>query len=381
MGRQDWKALVISCFFWGLVAGIQAQTPVSVADLTLKIGPKSEEVLYYAFAAGDKVFLTVRMEEGKNIKEVEVTEYPGNQKFKDYEVEAVAGKVIDMQRKGVLQFRFANTDAVKGRVLKVVIHRVPQKAEPTPFNTAVRLVEVFDTAWVTVTKEIDRGGKTWEAEKTRKVLASVDTSLTQVLNRTERVHSLTKLQASNRSEVCFELPANRKDTYVESEVVSWAYTITVGEAGQKWFQEANVKAAAKTVTSAAMKIGVMSTGYGALAMLAIEGVSMFTTPPSGENVIYETYMLTGDDKKALDAGNSVASSKRITDYRQGNFCIVLENDNYMDGINVDLTVVAVVVTKTYKDEVYTVTETGARKEKVTVQEPRVTIKKVPVIQD
>lgn len=130
-----------------------------------------------------------------------------------------------------------------------------------------------------------------------------------------------------------------------------------------------------------MKIGVMSTGYGALAMLAIEGVSMFTTPPSGENVIYETYMLTGDDKKVLDAGNSVASSKRITDYRQGSYCIILENDNYMDGINVDLTVVAVVVTKTYKDEVYTVTETGARKEKVTVQEPRVTVKKVPLMID
>lgn len=365
-------------FFSALVA------QVPVADLTIRIGAKSEEVIYYGFAPGDKVFLTVQMVEGKNIKELEVSEYPGNVKYKAYEVETVAGRTFDIDRKSILQFRFVNNDALKGRVCRLLIHRVPIRTEVVPFNTSVILKEVFDTTYVSVTKEIDRGGDTWQVEKTRKVLASVDTAVVQVANRTERVNSITKLQGSSASEVCFELPKNTKlpdanNPYQESEVVSWAYTITVGESGQKWFQEANVKATAKTVTSAAMKIGMVSTGYGALAMLAIEGVSMFTSPPSGENVQYETYTMEGEERKVLDAGNSVASSKRITDYRQGRFCILLRNDNLMDGINVDLNVVAIVVNKNYKDETYLVTETGPRRQKVTVQEQRVEVKKVPVM--
>ncbi|MBK6902884.1 MAG: hypothetical protein IPH04_08745 [Saprospirales bacterium] len=366
------------------ISTLHSQYPVTVADLTLKIGAKSEEVLTYGFAAGDKVLLTLDVEEGKTLKEVEVMEYPGNVRFQDYEVQTVAGRAIDMPGKSILQFRFSNTDILKGRVCRVTIKRLPAKAEARVFNTSVRWVEKFDTSWVMVTKEIDHGGEVWQVEKTRKVLESVDTSIVQVLNRTERVHSRTMIQSSNTSEVCFDLPKNlslpnEKDPYQVSEVVSWAYTITVGEAGQKWFQEANVKAAAKTVTSTVMKLGVVSTGYGALAMLAIEGVSMFTSPPSGENIHYETYTMIGDEKKVLDAGNSVASSKRITDYKQGRYCILLKNDNIMDGINVDLTVVAVVVKHTYKDETYTVTETGPRREKIEVREAKVEVRKAPVM--
>lgn len=378
------KTVYVLVFILLSIPGLRAQAPVFVADLTLRIGAKSEEVLTYGFAAGDKVMLTLEVEEGKNLKEVEVVEYPGNVRFQDYEVQTVAGRTIDIPGKSILQFRFSNTDLLKGRVCRVTIQRIPAKAETRAFNTSVRWVEKFDTSWVLVTREIDHGGETWQVEKTRKVLESVDTSIVQVLNRTERVHSRTMIQASNTSEVCFELPQNQslpneKDPYQVSEVVSWAYTITVGEAGQKWFQEANVKAATKTVASAAVKIGVISSGYGALAMLAIEGVSMFTSPPSGENIHYETYMMLGDEKKVLDAGNSVASSKRITDYKQGRYCILLKNDNIMDGINVDLTVLAVVVKHTYKDETYTVTETGPRREKVEVKEARVELRKAPVM--
>ena len=377
------KSLLISLCTLLSYFSLPSQLPVAVADLTLKIDAKSEEVITYGFAAGDKVVLSFDVEEGKFLKEIEISEYPGNSRFKDYEVQSVQGRTIDVTAKSILQFRFTNTDILKGRVCRVTIHRVPARVEAKPFNTSVRWLEKFDTTYVMAIREVDHGAEVWQAEKTRKVLASVDTSVVQVANRTERVHSRTMIQSGNSSEVCFELPKNQylpnaKDPYQTSEVVSWAYTITVGEAGQKWFQEANVKAAAKTVTSAAMKIGVISTGYGALAMLAIEGVSMFTSPPSGENILYETYTMIGDEKKVLDAGNSVASSKRITDYRQGRYCILLRNDNIVDGINVDMTVVAVVVNHTYKDEAYTVTETGPRREKIEVKEMKVEVKKVPM---
>jgi hypothetical protein len=374
--------LVCAC---GALCSPYAQTPISVADLTLRIGTKSEEILHYAFAAGDRVLLSLEVDDGRKLKEVEVLEYPESVRFKDFEAAKLENKEILLSQKAVLSFRFTNTDGLKGRTCRVKIQRIPARAEAQPFNTAVRWVEVFDTTYVMVEKEIDHGASVRQVEKTRKVLVSVDTVVTQALNRTERVHSRTKLMAANTSEVCFELPKNvyepnAADPYHTAEVVSWAYTITVGEAGKKWFQEANVKATAKTAASAAVKLGVISTGYGALAMLAIEGVSMFTTPPSGENINYETFTMIGEEKKILDAGNSVASSKRITDFKQGRFCILLRNDNIMDGINVDMTVLAVVVKKQYQDETYTVTETGPRKEKVTVKEPRVTVRRAPVVE-
>ena len=377
---KKWLFLV---FALGFSLLLRSQTPVTVADLTLKINAKSEEVLYYGFAAGDRVLLSMEVVEGKSLKEVEVVEYPGNVRFKDYEVETLDQRVLEIPQKSILRFRFANNDLLKGRVCKVSIRRIPARPEPVAFNTAVYWKEIFDTTWVLVTKEIDHGAEEWQVEKTRRVLVSVDTSVQQVLSRTERVHSRTKIQADNETEVCFDLPKNQyepdeKAPYQSSEVVAWAYTITAGEAGKQWFNQANVKATAKAAASVATKLGVISTGYGALAVLAIEGISLFTTPPSGDNIQYETYTLIGDEKKVLDAGNSVASSKRITDYRQGRYCIVLKNDNIMEGINAELTVIAVMVNRTYADETYTVTETGPRKEKVDVKEARVEVKRVPV---
>ncbi|MBK8491935.1 MAG: hypothetical protein IPL49_13855 [Saprospirales bacterium] len=284
------------------IPALYAQTPVTVADLTLKLNAKSEEVLHYGFAAGDRVILSLEMVEGKSLKEVEVMEYPGNVRYKDYEVETIGKRTMEVPQKSILQFRFANADVLKGRVCRVTIQRIPAKPEATPFHTAVLWKEIFDTTYVMVTKEVDHGGEEWQVEKTRKVLVSTDTSVQQVLSRTERVHSRTKIQADNESEVCFELPKNQyepneRNPYYSSEVVSWAYTITVGESGKQWFQEANVKATAKAATSVAVKLGVVSTGYGALAMLAIEGVSLFTNPPSGDNIQYEVYSVIGEEKK------------------------------------------------------------------------------------
>lgn len=377
------KKPIFLLFALGFSLLLHSQTPVTVADLTVKINAKSEEVLYYGFAAGDQVVLSVEMLEGKSLKEVEVLEYPGIVRFKDYEVEKLGPRTLEISKKSILEFRFVNADLIKGRVCKLTIQRIPVSPEGKAFNTAVHWKEVFDTTWVMVSKEVDHGGEVWQVEKTRRVLVSVDTSIQQVLSRTERVHSRTKIQAENQSEVCFELPKNQyepnaKEPYHTSEVVAWAYTITVGESGKQWFNQANVKATAKAAASVATKLGVISTGYGALAVLAIEGISLFTTPPSGDNIQYETYTMIGDEKKVLDAGNSVASSKRITDYRQGRFCISMENDNIMEGINAELTVIAVMVNHTYADEVYTVTETGPRKEKVEVKEARVAVKRIPV---
>ena len=83
----------------------------------------------------------------------------------------------------------------------------------------------------------------------------------------------------------------------------------------------------------------------------------------------------------LQYGNSVAATGRVTEYTQGGYSLRLENDNLMDGINVDVKVIAIVVNKTYQDENYTVQESQPIKEKKTSKIPKVTVKKVPVFSD
>ena len=61
-----------------------AQTPVDVAESTLKVGALSEEVFYYGFAAGDQLIFNFEEVKGKELKELEIVELPGTSKFMDY---------------------------------------------------------------------------------------------------------------------------------------------------------------------------------------------------------------------------------------------------------------------------------------------------------
>jgi hypothetical protein len=80
----------------------------------------------------------------------------------------------------------------------------------------------------------------------------------------------------------------------------------------------------------------------------------------------------------LDSGNSVGASGRVTQYTQGEYTIKLENDNYVEGINVDVKVIAVTVTQKYENENVTVPSNAPLKEKKAVKIPKVVVVKVPV---
>ena len=60
------------------------QEKVDVAEQTIKIGSKEEEVLYYGFAEGDQIVFNFEEVDEKEVKEVEIIELPENSKFKDY---------------------------------------------------------------------------------------------------------------------------------------------------------------------------------------------------------------------------------------------------------------------------------------------------------
>ena len=59
----------------------------------------------------------------------------------------------------------------------------------------------------------------------------------------------------------------------------------------------------------------------------------------------------------------------------------LENDNYVEGINVDVKIIAVTVTQTYENENYMVKSDAPLKEKKVVKVPKIKVVKTAVFAD
>jgi hypothetical protein len=121
------KALFLTCLF--SVSWIAwSQVPVDVAENTLKVAGLAEEVFYYGFAEGDKLLFDFREMNGKELKEVEIMEWPSSSKFMDFKTRKIADKVINVSRTGIYKFRFANA-AIGARICKFKIQRIPANDE------------------------------------------------------------------------------------------------------------------------------------------------------------------------------------------------------------------------------------------------------------
>jgi hypothetical protein len=366
-----------------------AQQLVDVADLTLKLSAGEEKDLYYCFDSNDQIVFGFEETSRKPIKSIAIIEDgSGSTKFEDYEVAQVNGKTIPVYKKGIYKFHFVNASLLKGKVCKIKIQRQLASGSRPDFNTSVKWVEKTDTTYNVYTKKVVTGYREYEVQKTRRVLAKVDTSVVPVVNRVERVHSKMNMDRPNYSLINFSLPTNVAEPnllfpYRTTELVSWAYSIGVGESGQAWYKDANKKAAAKGVVSLTVQAGLATGGSGALAVLAIEGVSLFSNPPSGDNCIFSVLFSQNGQNYSLNnaSGNSVAASGQITSLKQGSMTLKLENDNTIDAINVDVKIVACVITKTYKDEAYTIKKSEPIEELKTFKDPKVAMRKVAVMME
>ncbi|MCO6492762.1 MAG: hypothetical protein J5I98_30365 [Phaeodactylibacter sp.] len=370
-----------------LPAALSAQLPVTVAELTVEVGPNSEENFYYGFEAGDLLIARLELTDGKELKAFEVIEYPENSRILEYETEGFEDKRLKVYDRGIFQFRLYNAHRLKKRVCRLHIQRLPASAATVDFNPAVRWEERIDTTYKVRSETVLSGTEVKEVQQRRRVLARVDTNVVTLLDKVERISSRTNLSTDNVAFLDFELPQNRyepaaDDPSLSTEVASWAYWVGTGEEAREWYEQANSSAAArlaKGLAKGAVSAGLISSGYGALALLAIEGISVFSNPPSGENVLYSLLAVEGDERRELSRGNSIAGYGRVDNSTQGKFSLRLENDNYVEGINVNVKVVAVTVTKTYRDEYYAETVETPVNQSTTVREPVLRRVRVPVL--
>ena len=355
-----------------------SQAPVDVTDQTIKIGATKSEEVYIGFAAGDKIIFNFKEANGKELKEIEIIEYPDNSKFSDFKTSKIENKTLSVLKQSVYIFRFKNS-ALAGRICKIHIQRIPASDETKNFNTAVTWITKQDTVWNTYTKDVVVGYDTLYLQKTKKELVKKEQREEMLIDKLQRVHSITN-ENGNKTSLFFTLPQNTNTSNKTTKVIAWAYWVAVGEEGAKAWK-ANMDATKKFAVSAAT---YFTTPLGALAVgLATE----LFIPKIGEDVYYavadqqnRNLFLSGLQFRVYDNGKGVAGYKKFTDPSlcQGTFFICLSNDNTFQGIDATVKVIAIIETNEYQDKSYTDMEVKPRYEKQLHKEPEIKSYKMPV---
>ena len=337
--------------------------------------------MYYGFAEGDQIVFNFTEIDGKELKEIEILEYPSTSKFMDYKTLKVENKKIQVPKTAIYKFRFSNSNLLAHRICKVKIERIPASEATKAFNTGVKWETVADTSWNSYTKDVVVGYDTLRLQKTRRALVKSDTIEDMVIDKGETIHSVLS-SSGNKATIVFNLPMNTESHLDEKEVIGWAYWVGVGpESGECW--KKNVTA----VTKIASK--VTSSVFSPLAGLAVGLMGELLIPTVGEDVLYE---LMDPEQYALfrqnyqyrvwDSGRGIAGYKHFTSRNllQGGFYIHMLNDNEVTPIEVNIKVSAVVEHKIYRDEPYVDLQITPRSEKQIMRDPIVKNHKVPTME-
>lgn len=351
-----------------LCTTVCAQEFIDVTDRTLKI--KGDEELCFAFAQGDKIIFNFREIDGKELKEVEIVEYPNNSKFSDFKTSKIENKTLNVTKNSAYFFRF-KSGGVGGKICRVQIQRIPGSDETKDFNTTVTWETKQDTTWNSYTRDVVIGYDTSYVQNQKKELIRVDTSVVELFSKTEQIAN------GDYSNVNVHLPANtylpsNLNPYETKEVIAWAYWLGTDK---ETYESAN-----KTLANGIGAIATLS-GYGALANLAIKGVSIFSNPTIGSNVQYWFKASKDGQVFTFDSGNGIAANGRNEKILQGSFTIQLYNDNVWNDINVTVKVIAIQVSKKWEDRVFTEQKITPKYEKKIFTEPIVKTYKVPVLSE
>lgn len=368
--------LNIAALFLSLT--VVSQDVIDVTEQTIKIGGFKEEEILFGFAKGDKIIFSFRETGKKEMKEIEILEYPSNSKFSDYKTQKIENKTISVNQTGVYVFRFKNS-AMSGRICQIKIQRIPSSEETRNFNSQVTWETKQETTHNTYTKDVIIGYDTVFTQKTKRELVSTEQKESLIFEKTQRVHSTTN-DNGNRTSLFFTLPVNEIGPYKTKRIVSWAYWAGVGEeANQAWKQ--NSQAISKLAKGAST---YFVTPLGALAVGAITDLLI---PKIGEDVSYavsdqlnRNLFLAGKQYRIFDEGKGVAGFKRFDNPAmcQGTYFILLSNDNLMQGIDVTVKVIAIIEVNEYVDKQYTETEIRPKYERKTFSDPIIKTSKVPV---
>ena len=374
------RKLLLAISFLTLTIQISfAQNQIDVTDQTIKISALSEQVLYFGFTEGDQILFNLTEINGKELKEVEIIEFPTSSKFSDYKTIKIENKVISVNNKAIYKFRFFNS-SLGGRVCKIKIQRIPSNDITKNFKTNIVWKTKQDTTWNSYTKEILIGYDTLKVKKVRRELIKTEVNEELIMYKTQRVHSKTN-ENGNKTFVFFTLPQNQITEHQTTTVKSWAYWVGVGE-------EANVAWRQNSQTIKNLAKGSASYFTSPLGALAIGAITDLILPKIGEDVSYSITNQENKDKfwtnqeyRIWDTGKGVAGYKKFLDpnLSQGTFFVLLSNDNDYQGIDASVKVVAILENQFYEDKQYIEKIAIPKYETKTYREPIITTIEFPTL--
>jgi hypothetical protein len=297
----------------------QPQSTIDIYESTLKVGGMGTEEYLCGFSEGDQLIFNFEEVNGKELKEIEILEYPSASKFMDYKTSNISNKTLNISNTGIYVFRFSNS-ALGGRICKIKIQRVPKNEETKNFNTTVYWRNESDTTYI---------------DTEEKYIIKVDTIINNITDQVAKVHSYTHSEGS-RTSFNFVLPSN---------TIAWSYYIGVDQASQKVFADATQKLA-ETASPIASKIP----NYGPLAALALNGASYLVSIQTGENVKYwfvdgtnQSLFNSGQQFMYFKNGNVINDFSRMTSPLSGQYFLCLYNDNNLQAIDVTIKITAVCI--------------------------------------
>lgn len=303
--------------------------PVVVTEQTIKLGIGAKKELFYGFLEGDEIIFDLKLLKGKNIKEVEITEYPSSSKMFEYKTKNISEKKIKVNKTGIYKFRIKGGGIGK-KICRVKILRIPAANKGINFDTSVEWQIGYDSTYIT---------------KYSKEIISIDTLIINLSDRTERVHSKTNLDNVNVSRFNVNLPTNKIAKLETSKIISWAYWIGVGNEGQVAYQKEKKKFIKENISNAAAMIDPV-------AGLALGMYGAISNPPTGDNIKYWITTYYNGVEYRLAQGNSIVATSRVTEMTQGGFTVTLKNDNMINGLNVNVKISAIQVNTKYRQKPY-----------------------------
>jgi hypothetical protein len=346
--------------------------PVDVAELTIKVGGISYEELFYGFAEGDQIVFTFEEVNGKELKEIEILEYPNHSKFMDYKSTKIEKKIIKVTQKAVFQFKFTNS-ALSGRICKVKIQRIPISESLIKFNTNWKWKTLYDTTYVAYTEDSLTGYEKVQVPYTKKELVKADT-ISVDKETLQRAHTNFNPDG-DRSYVSFTHPANVRTEFLTKEVISWAYYIgTDGKTPQ----------IASVLNLAQKAVSILNP----VAGLAMGAVSLVTST-AGTNINYylmrdisnvNLFMADGQPSYIEKGDASIAAHRFIDQMLQGTIYIGLDNDHTYP-VDVLVKFSSIQVTKTYENKQYIREDQKATYAKLNKKRMVVTSTKIMINED
>ena len=321
--------------------------PILVTESTISLNVNETKELFFSFAEGDIIEFDFEMVKGKHIKEIEVIELPNNVVFSEFKAKNFTEKQIHIRNKGMYKFKFYSSSITK-RVCRIKIFRIAANASTKNFNTNWKWQTVRDTVYTPYTIDSIIGYNTIKyKEKVRELVKTKNTE-DILFNKNQRVNSYFS-ENKSRTSLRVDLPNSISTTLKEEKIIAWAYWIGVGQEAQQAYQD-NAKSVGELANG-------LSSMYGTpLASLAVGTITELLIPKTGEDVLY-TFIPDYDNAQKFmnnqtylqfDTGKGIVAYGKNSNRTQGTFYIGLYNDNKLQGIDVDVKIIAVKEIKTFE---------------------------------